>query len=281
MSELIDLEKKLLDNNSVCKSDLKHELMSDLGDNYNEGEDNDADDSFDNQSNDIFKKYIELVRLFGNKVFVHDKDAETIMFNKNFQAKQEYRLCLACMEAIKKQNTRKTMSGLFEECSAEAIKAYLGKNTQYKLIDNAQKQTMDFEKFCSEELSEKNLPNANENFKDDEQIPRCDIIVWQPLDNMSSKIILLVQCKMGKNWINGKGVNVPVWERKLIDFANQPVKVFAITDLITKNKIFIDKGRELGLIFDRARIIRLLATTETNEIQKIRDKITEVLGKSL
>ena len=280
MSELIDLEKKLLDNNSVCKSDLKHELMSDLGDNYNEGEDNDADDSFDNQSNDIFKKYIELVRLFGNKVFVYDKDAETIMFNKNFQAKQEYKFCLACMK-IEKQNTRKTMSGLFEECSAEAIKAYLGKNSQYKLIDNAQKQTMDFEKFCSEELSEKNLPGANENFKDDEQIPRCDIIVWKPLDNMSSKIILLVQCKSGKNWINGKGVNMKVWERKLIDFASEPISVFAITDLITKNKIFIDKGRELGLIFDRARIIRLLATTETNEIQKIRDKITKVLGKSL
>ena len=281
MSELIDLEKKLLDNNSVCKSDLKHELMSELGDNYNEGEDNDADDSFDNQSNDIFKKYIELVKLFGNKVFVYDKDAETIMFNEKFQAKQEYKFCLACMKKIEEQNTRQTMSDLFEECSAEAIKAYLGKNSQYKLIDNAQKQTMDFEKFCSEELFEKNHPNANKNFKDDEQIPRCDIIVWLPLDKMSSKIILLVQCKMGKNWRDGKGVNVPVWERKLIDFANQPVKVFAITDLITKNKIFIDKGRELGLIFDRARIIRLLATTETNEIQKIRDKITEVLGKSL
>ena len=58
---MIDLEKKLLDK-ILCVIDLKH-LMSDLGDNYNEGKDNDFS-SFDYQSNVYLKNMLNSRSIF-------------------------------------------------------------------------------------------------------------------------------------------------------------------------------------------------------------------------
>ncbi len=278
MNNFIELEKNLLLCDSVSKQSLRSEIEgSELDEQENDAE---QDDGIESKSNDEFDKYLKLANLFGNDVFIYDKDTETIAFSENFQAKSEYLLCIECMKKIDNKDVRDRMSGLFEECSAEAIKNYLGKDAQYKLIDDTRKQTIDFEKFCSEELFEKNHPNAQENFENNEKIPRCDVVAWKPLDKMSGKIILLVQCKSGKNWKNSTAVNLRLWKENLIYFTCEPISVYTITDIIDENESFIDRGKEKGLILDRARIIRLLATAKTDKIEKVRIQIKELFKNS-
>ena len=274
MNDFIELEKKLLHDSPISKHSLRTELERELGEEFNnENEDNEGINSIENQLNDKFGRYLELVDLLGDRVFKYDEIMETITFSDTFIAKPEYLLCLECMGDNNQQ-----LSSLFEKCSAEAIKTYLGEGAKYKLIDDVQKQTIDFKKFCDEELFESNHSDTQKDFKDSEKIPRCDIIVWKPLDKMSGKVILLVQCKTGKNWKDSHPVNLRVWTEKLIDFACKPISVYTITDLIDRNKAFIDQGKEKGLILDRARIIRLLATVGTEEIKKVRKEIGNLLN---
>ena len=270
MNDFIKLEENLLEYNSVSKNSLRSKLENRYDEFENEEEN---PDGIENKLNDEFDKCLKLVELFGENVFIYDKNEEMISLNENFKAKSEYSLCINCMES---NNNKKAM--LFEECSAEALKNYLGENTQYKLIDNTQqKKAIDFEEFCTEELFEKNHPNAERDFKDTKKIPRCDIVVWKSLDKRASKIILLVQCKSGKDWKAGLPVNLRVWKENFINFACEPMSVYAITDLIDDNQTLIDRSKEKGLLLDRARIINLLATVETKEIQKIRKKIITLL----
>jgi len=68
-------------------------------------------------------------------------------------------------------------------------------------------------------------------------------------------------------------VNIDMW-KNLIEFGAQPIKVFAIADLLVNNSqetLYVSS--EKGFILDRVRLIRLLASSNNQEIESIRSDI--------
>lgn len=256
MSEDVALEKKLLNNEYISKESLRNELTSH----------DDESDVLENKLNDSIKKYKEIVELYNAEVFEFDEENEIFKISDNFKAKNEYLYCLYCMEN-KFRNNEDTL--LFEKITAEAIKKYLGKNSQYKLIDNQQDQ-VSIEEICQKDLSEQAQNNADEKFRNDN--PRCDIISWKKIDNRKGKLIILTQCKSGKKWKDGDPVNLRLWTESLINFTSPPIIAYAITDLLSDEEI-TRYSKEKGLIFDRVRIISLLADASNCILSNLRNKI--------
>ncbi len=265
MSDLIDVEKYLLLRNSVSK----HKLRSEIEENTNEDYDIEGC-NVENELNDKFNRCKDLVGLYGEAVFCYDEDSELIEFDKKFRAREEYLLCISAILI----NDGYHISEYFEKITAEAIKSYLGDNTKYKFIDIL-KKSCDFERFCNEELHEKPRHDANKTFRHSDNI-RSDIIVWKPLDQVGGKIILLVECKSGQKWKKGFPVNIDMW-KNLIEFGAQPIKVFAIADLLVDNsQETLGESSEKGFILDRVRLIRLLANSNNKEIESIRSDIKKL-----
>jgi hypothetical protein len=103
----------------------------------------------------------------------------------------------------------------------------------------------------------------------------CDIVFWKKIDDNPGNLTVLIQCKSGKNWSRGKAVEFNLWTTGLLSFNVNPTIAYAITDLLTKEQIK-SQSKLKGLIFDRARIIKLLANFNSTEIQNIRTKIQEL-----
>lgn len=262
--ETLELEISLLTRNSISKQEIRSELSSET-DGWN------TEEEFESMVQDRFNMYKKLVETFNNRVFTYDDKSRTVKIKVDFLAKQEYTLCLAKMyQPTKIEGER--YSYLFEKIVAEALKNYLGDGAQYKLIDQ-NKDTLNFEDFCKTEIYEKPHPEANENFRRSDKItPSTDIIVWKPIDNHSGKIILLVQCKLSKHWKHGTPVNIETWKSQLINFGMEPVRVFAIADILEKED-YVNLSKNKGLILDRPRVIALLAKVENDELNQIRKEI--------
>lgn len=184
-------------------------------------------------------------------------------------------LCVSTIIRNDNDWKRNGMSECFEKITAEAIKSYLGDDTKYKFIEFL-KKSCDFERFCNEELHEKPRRDADKNFRGSKNI-RTDIIAWKPLDldKVGGKIIFLVECKSGKNWDKGLPVNINMW-KSLIEFA-QPIKIFAIADLLVDNRQeTLLASSEKGFILDRVRLIKLLASSNNQKIESIRSDIKQL-----
>lgn len=268
MDELIELEKELLENAEISKSLIRSEFE----DSHNADFDDQDRPDFESQVNDKFKKLKKLIALFGENVFHFDDTTLTIQLSPKFKAKKEYLLCLHCME--KQNESTKEISELFEKIVGEALKNYLGENAKYKLVDI--EPVIDIEEFCKTDLLETPHRNAQKTFKNKEMTPRCDLIVWKNIGVRMGKVILLIQCKSGKNWRKGHPVNLDLWKTKIIRFLADPIKVFAITDLLEASEIS-NRSDEKGLIIDRAGIIKWLANAETNSIKDIRHQIEQFI----
>lgn len=254
MSDFIELEKALLQKGFVSKHTIEMEMQGELNVG-NSNEENDIELSVD----DKFKKYKKLAELYGENVFQYNEEEGYIKVREEFQSKQEYQLCLYRMGRESKE-----MNKIFEEITLEAIKIYLGKGAKGNLIDNGK---VNIKKFCENELREKPNADIELNFK----LGRCDIIIWKDIDKRSGKVVLLVECKTGKHWREKPPVNIDFWKQN-IRFCAEPIKAYAITDLLEQEDILLYSS-EKGIIFDRARIVSLLADAENDKIKKLRKRI--------
>lgn len=269
---MIELEKELLSSVEINKFNIRNEIEG----RYDEPSEGDYP-LVEDEVNDKFNPYVALAELFGEKVFEYDRGAKTIKLAPDFKAQAEYLLCIACMAKEDtseiSEDMREKMSDFFEELVAEAVKKYLGKNAKSKLIDgnSEDRNGMAIKKVFTDELKEKHHPNILQNYK--EGLPRSDIIAWKPIDDRYGKIILIIQCKSGKNWRKGLPVNMKVWKTNIGDFSADPIKAFAIADLLIEDEDVDRYSKEKGLIFDRLRIVKLLANTKNDELAEIRQKI--------
>ena len=249
-----ELEKKLLRKGRLTRLDIEEELE----DCY--------DYDFSNEVRDEINKYKDLAKLYPKKVFIIENEGDfLIKVNQNFLAKEEYKLCLYCS---KNSDNNREAENLFESITGEAIKGYLGKEAKYLLIDTG--NDINIEKICKEKLKEEYRKNAQKIFKDQNEPLYTDIIAWKKLDNRNGKIICLIECKSGR-WKHGRSVCIDSW-KAIIEFISEPIRFFAITDLATDDDLY-SRGRNKGIILDRARIVSLLANVDNEEIRKIRNKI--------
>ncbi len=93
----------------------------------------------------------------------------------------------------------------------------------------------------------------NSRFKD----RGVDVIGWKPFhDRRSGQTVLLTQCAAGHNWRSKTPVPVRAWEQ-YIHWAVAPNYALAIP-CIVKFHEWHDKSCDMGLLFDRARLINLL-----------------------
>lgn len=267
--EHTDLESLLVDNECLSKD----ELRSRLEDQANGGFFDESKDAIlESEVNDLFAKISEIAQIYGEKVFRVDNANGVIYFDENFKAKSEYWLCLFRMRLGQIQtsdNTQKKTAKLFEEIAAKAIQKYLGDNAEYVLIDT--ESNVDIEEIFQKILLEKHHPNIRENFEQYDL--KTDIIAWKRIDERAGKIILLVECKGGKQWRREGVVNENAWAENIGDFSAAPIKAFCIADLLVDTDELHRCGKQRGIIFDRARIIRLLAQADSEGLQKIRKRI--------
>ena len=272
--DFIKLEKKILNNNRpITRKDIEEELDNSHNQ-YNYGDFDQSDNEINNQINDQIKQYKKLHKLYSEKVFLLEEDEDfSIHLKEDFKAIAEYKLCLYTCGDNYSEKQRKKASKLFEQITGEAIKNYLGEGAAYKLIDRAEK--INIEEICKNELKEKYHENAQKSFTNQNSPLRTDILAWKKLDHNKGKIICLIECKSGKNWKDKPPVNTDGW-KGIIQFIAEPVKFFAITDLLEDEKDFLDRGKEKGIILDRTRILSLLVNLETEEIKKIRKEINDL-----
>ena len=252
----LEKEKKLLEKGEISIQEIRDELTDEY---------DDTDEYRESKISDEFKKYKTICDTFGEKIFTYDDKTKTITLNEKSksESKMEHLFCIHLLENTVEQETTK----IFENLVAESLKSYLGDESEYEIVDDFKERDI----FCK--LNEEKGINIDNTKKIN---PRCDLICWKTLDERVGKIVLLVQCKSGKKWRKGKGVNIRGIET-IIDFASNPIPVYAITDLLSPEDIY-KESKEKGLILDRKRIVLLLSKKESSKIMEIREKISEIIN---
>jgi len=258
-----DKEKKLIDG-TVSKNDLRREIEEQYDDESEYGE-----GYLESKLDDEFKIYEDLVSSFGKKVFDFNESTQVIKLNKNFKAKKEYLLCLSLMED-QEESKRTKMARYFEEIVAESLVSLFGDNSTYELCDNSRGGS-----FSVKALAEKMQEEFYRELRNDKNIQEgdgsCDIVFWKRIDENPGLVSILVQCKSGKKWQRGEPVRCDVWA-KLINFTVKSMKAYAVTDLLSIEEIKY-QSLQKGMIFDRVRIVKLLADFDSNKINAIRGDI--------
>ena len=264
-SNYLESEKELLLQGEISVQSIRSKLDGMA--------DEDRTGQLEAEISDEFKRCKNLARIFGEAVFKVDDSSKVIRINENFKAKKEHMLCLLAM-TTKDEEKKERIGKLFEKIVGKSVQSYLGNSARFINIDPLDK--IDFEKFCEEDLFEEHQTKFNEKL---EKLPRCDLIAWKPFSNSfdkrPSKLILLIQCKSGKKWRKGHPVNQRSVKEQIINFAAEPIIVYAITDMITKEEM-LQYSKEKGMIFDRVRIISQLADVDDDEIKEIRKEIKKI-----
>jgi hypothetical protein len=104
-----------------------------------------------------------------------------------------------------------------------------------------------------------------------------DVVSWKPfVDGRSGQMILLTQCASGQNWIGKRPVPQKRWVQ-YFHWAVNPTVAFAIADFVSPTK-WLDQNCELGLFFDRVRLVNLLNDKQNGELEA---KLTEWLASWL
>jgi hypothetical protein len=257
----IYLEKEILKNGYISK----HEIRERIEGEYEENEDEFVIDGY---VSDKFNEYEHLVKIFENNVFISNEETKTITVHSKFSAKKEHLLCLKLMET-NDEKLRVKMSRLFEEIVAESLISLMGSNSYYELVDASNKDRCIDIKTLSKNM-------GLEFRRELQKYPQegdgcCDIVFWKKIDENPGIISILTQCKSGAKWKEGKAVELGIWN-ELINFTIPPIRAYAISDIIKKE--YIDsQSVQKGLIFDRVRLIKLLANFNSEKIIQIRKKI--------
>lgn len=102
-----------------------------------------------------------------------------------------------------------------------------------------------------------------------------DIIAWKEFDNIRSNVILLfIQCAAGKHWNEKKDIPLDSFRRFFSFTQKATIKSLAITQIIAISdwRNAID---DYGLIIDRARLFRMIASPKNKTTAKLKIQITE------
>lgn len=87
-----------------------------------------------------------------------------------------------------------------------------------------------------------------------------DVVGWKPfLDSRSGQLVVLTQCAAGHNWRDKVPVPVERWSQH-IHWASRPSRAFAVPCVVTPMD-WREKSPDLGLFFDRARLVNLIDET--------------------
>lgn len=265
---MIELEKKLLSGVEINKFSIRSEIE----DSHNENFEDDYS-PVEDEVNNKFNQYIKLAELFGDDVFFYDRNSETIKLAPTFKAENEHLFCLYCME-LKGSHADGDISDLFEKITAESLNALLGNDCQYVFCDKGKHGDFSV-KELADIMGERFIRELKHDRNSQEGDGCCDIIFWKEIDNRAGKIVFLIQCKSGKKWQEGKGVEKRLWQ-DLIRFSTEPMIAYATTDLLQNNEKMNSQTLTKGLIFDRARIIRLLSSADNKQLETIRKKIEQL-----
>ncbi len=153
------------------------------------------------------------------------------------------------------QNTGK----LFERTSNIAVDQYLNGRSILRGFPTQKKIKMhDLAKDIDERFrSEPSSPHEKDS--------KADVIAWKPFkDGRSGQVILLVQCATGKNWRSKTTeLNLRRWA-SYIDWASSPLRCFTLPRVITTDT-YHETSLDGGIIFDRARLYRLLGEAQLKD----------------
>lgn len=167
-------------------------------------------------------------------------------------------------------------SQLFEEISANAVKAFLGEGSDVIMVGQGRSNlTSERLEEIAEELHEKkgSTHNLPKGAKDD----GVDFIVYKNIDKRHvGNVILLGQASVGKNYANKKPINER-WKNDYISYAvKPPIPVLSITHFLDESnlrKLHSDFGN--ALIFDRGRILKYFDVRDNHLNKKIVDYVNE------
>ena len=159
---------------------------------------------------------------------------------------------------------------LFERISNEAVKTYIDGESYLMGFPNDEglkENIKEVAKKSNEKLG--NISELRPTDKDRE----VDIIAWKSFeDKRPGQIVLLVQCASGKHWQNKK--SIPNQWNDYILWASKYLTGLTISEIITDINILFRHSRDqYGIIFDRARLYRLISQKELNN--ELNEKIVE------
>ena len=120
--------------------------------------------------------------------------------------------------------------------------------------------------FLAERIGERRI--FTRQVKSSDKDMGVDAVAWKRFaDALPSKVVLLANCSTGANWKSKLGeLNIKKW-RRMIDFACDPVQVFAVPWILSQEdwKDIVDVG---NMVLERSRTASLLAGWDApNEIR--------------
>lgn len=227
----------------VSKASLAHLIEAYWG--------NESSESF---ISDVWRELIVRQRLYANSPFeVHERMVEP---NEELQVQDspEYLVCLILsLFGVHDQDSPK----LFERLTCRAIEKYLSGEAFVLGWPTAAGEPVSIQQKCmdvAKRLNERFVESPDARYKD----RGVDVVGWKPFgEKRSGQIVVLLQCAAGHNWAAKRSVPLGAWEQ-FIHWAYNPIKAFAVPGIVSQRD-WHDKSRDNGIIFDRIRIINLLA----------------------
>ena len=283
MTEFISIEeeRELFEAGYINLAAIQNKVRAFEDDDYDDG-------SIDAKVVDDFQRYVNHCKFFSTQIFNIDENKQEISFNPKFLATNEYSLFLKLHQLNCNQKTnatpdqekvrieceqkRQLLTSIFEKIVGEALVALFDNKSAEYLISDCNSN----ENFSIKHLSNKTGWEFRSEFRKkpiNQADGKCDIVFWKSLDELPGEIILLIQCKTGRNWRDGGAVDMELWWRK-IGFPTQPIKCYAITDILTSKEQHSNALETHGLILDKKRILNLLSNHNNPSIKEIRNEIS-------
>ena len=216
-------------------------------------------------------------------IYPFDLRHSALIYNKSKSVNKVYEALLMTSLTTRRQGIKwLELIDSFEKLSAWAVKKFFGcdevwwtganSNAQFKeLIERIHEQTGELEWNL-----DKNLFNSHRKIKD----AGLDFINYRRLDERKGGLFYFGQCACGTNWLEKTELDLRSKSLERIfrqPYAN-PVKLFTIPYLITydgEQTLLRAADNFSGLVFDRARLSRLLI--EMNGDERVLPEIQKVL----
>ncbi len=210
---------------------------------------------------DIWRQLEERQSRYSRQFFSCDTDM--VLRSSDQAAPLEYTACLLfSLYGVSEEH--RADPKIFERLSAEAIKNYLrGKAFVFgwPVLADVQADIALRVKDVATASREKFIEAPAARYKD----RGVDVIAWQPFvehsagEHRSNQIVILAQCAAGSNWREKTGqLPYHAWV-EYVHWACHPVSGFAVPRVIPP-ELWHDVSKESGgLLFDRIRIVNLLA----------------------
>ncbi len=255
ISDWIELSLHFNESDTISKE----EVLRTIEDTNEEldGDDNDAESYLDGFLLDIWNELRRRNALYENLMY----DIRDNSITKIHESTEPHIMLL--LLSLYGANQVGNGTKLFEYLSAEALKKYLSGEV-YVLgwpveglseDENNTKLGSMIKDICSK-ANERYIESPPARYND----RGVDVIGWKPFhDCRSGQIIYLMQCAAGKRgFFEKKAIPLGSWE-EYAHWANKTNTAFSVPKIVKDNELWHDKTKELGIIFDRVRIIKLIS----------------------